>query len=375
MSKECECHDQKQGPSVDKRARRKLLTACVLSLLFMTAEIIGGYLANSLAIASDAAHLLTDLASFLISLLALYFASRPPTQKLSFGWYRAEILGALVSILLLWVITVVLCYMAVIRVIKREFEVNATIMLITAGCGVAFNLAMGLTLHQGSHGHSHGEHGADNNGMTLSDSDKERLTLTSFDCEQGNARTPQTSYGGLSINGTADEISEGKQDGHSHKSNINISASFLHVMGDLLQSIGVLIAALFIYFKPEWKLADPICTFVFSVIVIGTTIAILRDILLVLMEGTPRHLDFKTIHQSLKSIPEVEDIHDLRIWSLSMDKIALSVHIAVSKTTDTMVVLKKIRSLIRSQFGITETTIQFEEYMRDMEDCSHCKDI
>jgi hypothetical protein len=61
---------------------------------------------------------------------------------------------------------------------------------------------MGLTLHQGSHGHSHGEHGADNNGMTLSDSDKERLTLTSFDCEQGNARTPQTSYGGLSINGT-----------------------------------------------------------------------------------------------------------------------------------------------------------------------------
>ncbi|XP_053382351.1 proton-coupled zinc antiporter SLC30A2-like [Mercenaria mercenaria] len=370
MAKDCHCHDQKKSPSVDKRARTKLLIACVLSMLFMTAEIVGGYLANSLAIASDAAHLLTDLASFMISLLALYIASRRATRKLSFGWYRAEILGALVSILLLWVITAVLCYIAVQRVIKRQFEVNATIMLVTASCGVAFNLVMGLTLHQGGIGHSHNSESEDSIKNTLPDTDKEKLVLTSFDYEQGVGKT--ASYGGISTNQTADDNLAEKDDSHSHKANINITASFLHVVGDLLQSIGVLVAAVIIYFKPEWKLADPICTFVFSVIVICTTLRILRDILVVLMEGTPRHLDFKTIYQSLKGLPKVEDIHDLRIWSLSMDKIALSVHIAVSTTTDTMVVLKQATNLIRSQFGITESNIQIEEYMTDMKDCTHC---
>ncbi|XP_053382354.1 proton-coupled zinc antiporter SLC30A2-like [Mercenaria mercenaria] len=313
-SPERHCHESKTRPDIDKRARRKLLIACVLSLTFMIAEVIGGIFAHSLAIVSDAAHLLTDLASFLISLLALYLASRRATKKLSFGWYRAEILGALVSILFLWVITGVLCYMAVERVVSMDFEVNATVMLITAACGVAFNLLMGDSL--------------------------------------------------------ATEVK-----GHSHKANINVKAAFIHVLGDLLQSVGVLVAAFIIYFKPSWKLADPICTFVFSVIVLGTTLTIMRDILVVLMEGTPRSVNFKAIYRSLKDIPEVKDIHDLRIWSLSMDKVALSVHLAVSRTTNTLEVLEQASCMIRYKFGITETTIQIEEHVADMLDCTHCRDL
>lgn len=84
------CH-RERDEAIDKKARRKLIIACVLCVIFMITEIVGGILSNSLAIATDAAHLLTDFASFLISLLSLWIASRPPTRKMPFGWYRAEV--------------------------------------------------------------------------------------------------------------------------------------------------------------------------------------------------------------------------------------------------------------------------------------------
>lgn len=68
---------------------------------------------------------------------------------------------------------------------------------------------------------------------------------------------------------------------HTNHRNINVHAAFIHVLGDILQSVGVFIAALVIYFRPEWKIADPICTFIFSVLVMFTTFTIIRDALLV----------------------------------------------------------------------------------------------
>ena len=106
----------------------------------MIMEIVGGVLANSLAIATDAAHLLTDFASFMISLFSLWVANRPATKRMSFGWHRAEVIGATVSVLLIWVVTGILLYMAVQRCIHRDFEIDATVMLITSGVGVLVNI-------------------------------------------------------------------------------------------------------------------------------------------------------------------------------------------------------------------------------------------
>lgn len=100
----------------------------------------GGYLSSSLAIATDAAHLLTDFASFMISLFSLWMATRPPTKTMSFGWYRAEVIGALTSVLLIWVVTGVLVYLAVERIIYKNYEIEATVMLITSALGVVVNL-------------------------------------------------------------------------------------------------------------------------------------------------------------------------------------------------------------------------------------------
>jgi Co/Zn/Cd efflux system component len=135
------CHSPDQASSrIDNVAKRKLIIACVLCLLFMAAEVVGGFLSGSLAIATDAAHLLTDLASFLISLFSIWLASRPPSKKYNYGWYRAEVVGALTSVLMIWVITGILVYIAIQRLINKDYGVEQTIMLISAGIGVLINL-------------------------------------------------------------------------------------------------------------------------------------------------------------------------------------------------------------------------------------------
>lgn len=108
--------------------------------IYLCIIFTGGYLSSSLAIATDAAHLLTDFASFMISLFSLWVGSRPATRKMSFGWYRAEVLGALTSVLMIWIVTGILLYLAIERIMQEDFEINATVMLITSGVGVAVNL-------------------------------------------------------------------------------------------------------------------------------------------------------------------------------------------------------------------------------------------
>lgn len=319
------CH-QLMPITVDRKAQRKLIIASILCVFFMIGEVVGGYLSSSLAIATDAAHLLTDFASFMISLFALWVGSRPATRFMSFGWHRAEVLGALTSVLLIWVVTGILVYLAVQRVITREFEIESTPMLITSGVGLVVNLVMGLTLHQ--HGHSHS--------------------------------TSQTHV-------------EGQVESHGTRQNINVRAAFIHVLGDFIQSFGVFIAALVIFFEPTWILVDPICTFLFSVLVLITTFAIIKDTMMVLMEGLPKGMDFTQVMNTFLNIPGVVRVHNLRIWALSMDKTAISAHLAISPGASPQKVLQQASHDIRSQFHFYEMTLQVEEFEQNMEDCEQCR--
>ncbi|XP_030875198.1 zinc transporter 2 isoform X3 [Leptonychotes weddellii] len=150
------CHAQKgPGSHFDpkkERARRQLYVASAICLVFMIGEVVGGYLAHSLAVMTDAAHLLTDFASMLVSLFSLWMSSRPATKTMNFGWQRAEILGALLSVLSIWVVTGVLVFLAVERLISGDYEIEGGTMLITSGCAVAVNIMdpQGCGLHSRS---------------------------------------------------------------------------------------------------------------------------------------------------------------------------------------------------------------------------------
>jgi solute carrier family 30 (zinc transporter), member 2 len=155
----------------------KLQLAICLATGFMIVEIVGGYIANSLAIYSDAAHLLTDIAGFAISLVAVLAAQRPGCKDYTYGLVRAEVFGALASILSLWVITAFLVSEAYVRAVmwieNRAEPVNGKLMFFVALFGVFVNLCLGCVFG-GEHGssfafHSH-EHDHDHHGMDHSHS-------------------------------------------------------------------------------------------------------------------------------------------------------------------------------------------------------------
>nr|XP_014432529.1 zinc transporter 3-like [Pelodiscus sinensis] len=137
------CHRGPPTPSQSRaelQACQKLGTACAICFVFMVGEVIGGYLAHSLAIMTDAAHLLADVGSMSVSLFSLWVSARPATKTMSFGWHRSETLGALASVLSIWVVTGVLVYLASARIISDNYEIDARAMLATSACAVGVNI-------------------------------------------------------------------------------------------------------------------------------------------------------------------------------------------------------------------------------------------
>jgi len=266
-------------------------------------------------------------------------------------------LGATVSVLMIWLVTGILVYLAIMRVINREFEIDATAMLITSGLGVAVNIVMGATLHQ--HGHSHGGGGGGGHGHSHGGAPSGGGHGHAHDAEDGHAH--------------------GGEDGHAHevadKENINVTAAFIHVVGDFLQSLGVFIAAIVIYFKPEWNIIDPICTFVFSLLVLATTISILRKTLSVLLEATPSDINYDIVKNTFLSVKGIRHIHSLRIWGLTTDKAALAAHLAIDKGLNAQEVLQAATVKIRAEYNFYEMTLQVEEFQDDMTACDQCKEI
>nr|XP_031359604.1 zinc transporter 8 [Lonchura striata domestica] len=327
------CHSYSQACENRKReqhqARRKLCVASVICTFFMIAEITGKYcgrIAGSLAVVSDAAHILVDLASFLISLFSLWLSSKPPTKQFTFGWHRAEILGALMSMIIVWMVTGVLTYLACMRLLHPDYDIDATVMLITSACAVISNILLSLILHQTGHGHSHG--------AQAMSAPLEKPAL----------------------------------------SNASLQAAFVHTIGDLFQSISVLISALIIFFKPQYKIADPICTFVFSIFVLATTITILRDILTMLMEGTSKGFAYDAVKARILTVEKVESVHDLHLWSLTMNQTALSAHIATADSTDSQKILRDVTQALFEHYSFHSITIQIESGEDQKPDCVFCQE-
>lgn len=119
-------------------------------------------------------------------------------------------------------------------------------------------------------------------------------------------------------------------------------------------SVGVIIAAVIIVIKPEWNIADPICTYLFSIIICFTTTPVFRDCILVLMEGTPEKIDVEQLETDILNIPGVEEIHDLHVWSMSIGKFAVSAHISSQTPLKT---LSMVTDLCRRKYKLFHTTI------------------
>uniref|UniRef100_A0A8C6HNK1 Solute carrier family 30 (zinc transporter), member 4 n=1 Tax=Mus spicilegus TaxID=10103 RepID=A0A8C6HNK1_MUSSI len=247
-----------------------------------------------------------------------------------------EVLSAMISVMLVYVLMGFLLYEAVQRTIHMNYEINGDVMLITAAVGVAVNVIMGFLLNQSGHHHSHAHsHSLPSNSPSMVSS------------------------------------------GHNHgQDSLAVRAAFVHALGDLVQSVGVLIAAYIIRFKPEYKIADPICTYIFSLLVAFTTFRIIWDTVVIILEGVPSHLNVDYIKESLMKIEDVYSVEDLNIWSLTSGKSTAIVHMQLipGSSSKWEEVQSKAKHLLLNTFGMYKCTIQLQSYRQEViRTCANCQ--
>lgn len=396
-----------------------LYVAMGFCFVFMVVELVAGYLAHSLAIFTDAAHLLTDVGSYMLSIFSLYAASRQRSKSMSYGWYRAEVLGTLVSVFTIWALVIAIVYEAVNRTTTMYacayepktihesncIELETKTMLIVGVLGLLVNLGCAAILTLGgSHGHSHygakcEGHGHSHGGAETTDhsesEDRELREATEHHdhdhgCDHGDHGHSHDDHHGHSHEGGHDDSHEEHDDhGHDHgslkpkpkkrKSGFAINAAFLHALGDCIQSVGVIVAGAFAYYMnlrtygretyklSPYNLADPVSSVVFAVVTLFTTRKLLKQLLGILMEATPPGIDVHEVQCALEAIPGVVSVHDLHIWSIASEKVALSVHIVADNHVEA---LHATQDICEHRFGITHSTVQVDPSSHGSDRCA-----
>jgi cobalt-zinc-cadmium efflux system protein len=270
----------------------KLKLALVLTSVYMFAEAVGGWLANSLALLADAGHMLTDVAAISLTLAAIWFASRPATAKKTFGYYRLEILAAFVNGIALVLISLWVIYEAYERWLAPP-EIKGFQLTSIAVGGLIINLICAYLLH-GDHEHD-----------------------------------------------------------------LNMRGAWLHVIGDALGSVTAILAgALILAFG--WLWADAASSFLISLIIIVGAWNLIKESVNVLLEGTPAHINLKAVEDAIRATENVEDVHDLHVWTITSGMEALSVHIIHHESVSQKALLKNVRARLHNEFGIDHLTIQME---------------
>jgi len=277
--------------------RRRLLLALSATGLFMVVEAAGGWLAGSLAILADAAHMLTDTAALAFAWLAAGVSTRGADDRRSYGYHRVQVLAGFINGLALVAIVAWIAFEAVHRFANPQ-PVAGGLMLGVAIAGLLVNLWVFRILHHG--------------------------------------------------------------DDRDHGHDLNVRGAVLHVMGDLFGSAGAMVAALVIL-ATGWTPIDPLLSLVVCVLVLVSAGRLLREAVHILLEGTPGHVDISRIKSTLqREVPEVENIHHVHVWSLTPEHPLLTLHADVSDQRQGDSALSKIKTILRDRFHISHSTIQIE---------------
>ena len=333
--------------------QRKFKSALGLCSVFLILELLGGYFSHSLAILSDASHMGMDLASIALSLAASHLSSYENRSVFSFGLGRLESLAAFLSMLSLAGVTVYLIVLAMIRLVTPPVApINGRVMVIVASFGILVNLGLAYVL--GEHHHHH--HGP---GSVTTTNDEEEGQI-----ELGNPNDASNDDASNEVNTLLQDDEEEPSGWNLFSAlpqNINLRATYLHVLGDLLQSIGVGLAGTLIWlFPPCAFLVDPLSTILFGTVVILGTLPTLKASLSVLLLQVPTYVDYSKVHEELEQLQGVRRIENLRIFLIRDDQAALTVRVYADNAkhpSDADELLRNIQQLA-TKHGVMEATAQ-----------------
>lgn len=297
------------GHNTDGSNKKVLLISFILITGYMIIEAIGGFLTNSLALLSDAGHMLSDSISLMIALIAFKLAEKKANHNKTFGYKRFEILAAVINGVALILISLYIIYEAIKR-FSHPPEVATTGMLVISIIGLAVNILVAWIMLNGG----------------------------------------------------------------DTKNNLNIKGAYLHVISDMLGSIGAILAAILIIFF-GWGWADPLASVIVAVLVLRSGYNVTKDAIHVLMEGTPENIDVTDIIHTIEETEGIQNIHDLHIWSITSGLNALSCHAVVDDQltiSESERILRKIEHELEHK-GITHVTIQMETAAHNHDNAILCQ--
>jgi cobalt-zinc-cadmium efflux system protein len=148
---------------------------------------------------------------------------------------------------------------------------------------------------------------------------------------------------------------------HGAKSNLNVTAARLHVLGDMLGSIGAAIAAVVIL-ATGWTPIDPILSVLMAVLIVRSAWQLLRDSTHILMENTPENVDLAALRAALMTaVPGIRDVHDVHCWSLTSGQTMLSLHVALGRNADAEAVLNHAKRVLAEDFDVAHSALQIEQ--------------
>jgi cobalt-zinc-cadmium efflux system protein len=278
-----------------------LKKALALTFVILLVEFTGGLLSHSLALLSDAGHVLTDVFALGLAWFAVEQSKRPADKRRTYGYQRVSILAALLNSMTLILIVLAIAYEAVRRLASPP-PVQGGVVIAAALIGIALNLVVIFAL-------------------------------------RGDSRT------------------------------VNLRAALLHVTGDVAASAGVVVAGLVVVLT-GWLYIDPLLSLAIAALIAFGALGIIRETVNLLLEGTPREIDLVAVRAEITGTTLVDDVHDLHVWALSSDEMALSCHVVVGDCLlgDAEHVVRDLEARLCDHFAIGHTTIQVES-------CHPCGEI
>ncbi len=324
-------HDDqlKSSSSQDTKGyQRTLLFSFIIITGYMFIEAIGGWLTGSLALLSDAGHMLSDAVALGATLMAFKIGEKAATHQKTFGYKRFEILVAGVNGATLVIIALMIFYEAIKR-FNSTPEIATQGMLVIATIGMLINILVAWLMHRGSsHSDNHNSNSGDNHDHSHS------YSHGANDTESTDNKEPV---------------------------NLNMQSAYLHVLSDLLGSVAAIIAAL-LMMGFGWVWADAVASVIVAILILVSGYRVVRDSVHILMEGTPANISLIDVEQKLLTHTQVQKVHDLHIWSITSGLNALSCHVVVDGEMSIHESSGLIASLekILLALGIHHATIQVE---------------
>ncbi|XP_063775502.1 calcium/manganese antiporter SLC30A10-like [Pseudophryne corroboree] len=339
----------------------RLISMLVITVIIFVLELVSGYLGNSIALISDSFIMLSDLISLCVGITASRVSRRRSRgPRATYGYPRAEVVGALCNAVFLTALCFTILVDSALRLATPQRIDNAALVLIMGALGLGVNI-VGLLVFQ--------DYGVCMRFLFRRKAGAEcelSVPSRSVEISQGPGAT-EDGGAGDSLDEEDPDLEDGKDQSNKKAAALNIRGVLLHVMGDALASVVVVLAALIFYVKPlavdapcNWQCyIDPSLTVVMVAIILFSAYPLIRETATILLQMVPKGVSVGDIVEKIAQVPGVRSIHEIHIWELASGKNIATLHVKFHCLSDYMAANRDIRNIFHAE-GVHAVTLQAE---------------